>query len=56
MNDSEISKQDYNIDFERIKELISLFEQKKNSGEIRKYKEEDTKKENYSILTSRFEE
>jgi len=33
MNDSEVSNQDYNIDFERIKELISLFEQKKNSGE-----------------------
>ena len=37
--------QDYNIDFERIKELISKYEQIKNSGEIRKYKEEDTKKD-----------
>jgi len=45
MTDSETTNQDYNIDFERIKELISLFEQKKNSGEIRKYKEEDTKKD-----------
>ena len=45
MSDSEVSKQDYNIDFERIKELISKYEQIKNSGEIRKYKEEDTKKD-----------
>jgi len=45
MTDPEVSNQDYGIDFERIKELISLFEQKKNSGEIRKYKEEDTKKD-----------
>jgi len=39
-----MKNQDYNIDFERIKELISLFEQKRNSGEISKYKGEDTKK------------
>jgi len=58
MTDLEVSKQDNNIDFERIKELISKYEQIKNSGEIRKYKEEDRKKENYpiQILTSRFEE
>jgi len=40
-----MTNQDYNIDFERIKELISLFEQKKNSGEMRKYNEESTKKD-----------
>jgi len=40
-----VKNQDLNIDFERIKELISLFEQKKNSGEIKKYKEENTKKD-----------
>ena len=58
MTDSETTNQDYNIDFERIKELISKYEQIKNSGVIRKYKEEDRKKENYliPILTSRFEE
>jgi hypothetical protein len=44
MTDSEDSNQNYNIDFERIKELISRYEEIKNSGEIRKYKEEDTKK------------
>jgi len=58
MTDLEVSKQDYNIDFERIKELISKYEQIKNSGEIRKYKEEDRKKENYPIpiLISKLEE
>jgi len=45
MTGLETTNQDYNIDFERIKELISLFEQKKNSGEIRKYNEESTKKD-----------
>jgi type I restriction-modification system DNA methylase subunit len=45
MTDSEVSKQDYNIDFERIKELISKYEQIKNSGEIKRYNEESTKKD-----------
>jgi len=54
----ETTNQYYNIDFERTKKLISKYEQIKNSGEIRKYKEEDRKKENYPIpiLTSRLEE
>jgi len=58
MTDLEVSKQDYNIDFKRINELISKYEQIKNSGEIRKYKEEDRKKENYPIpiLISKLEE
>jgi len=58
MTDLEVSKQDYNIDFERIEELTYKYEQIKNSGVIRKYKEEDRKKENYliMILTNRFEE
>jgi len=38
-----MTNQDYNIDFERIKELISLYEQIKNSGEIKQYNEESTK-------------
>jgi len=33
------------IDFERIKELISKYEQIKNSGEVKKYNEESTKKD-----------
>jgi len=46
------------IDFERIKELISKYEEIRNSSEIRKYKEENRKKKKYPIptLTSRFEE
>jgi len=58
MTDLEVSNQDYGIDFERIKELISKYEEIRNSSEIRKYKEEDRKKKNYPIpiLTSRFEE
>jgi Type I restriction enzyme R protein N terminus (HSDR_N). len=52
MTDSEDSNQNYNIDFERIKELISRYEEIKNSGEIRKYKEEDTKK---NFILSLFE-
>lgn len=38
-------KEDYNIDSERIRELISKYEQIKNSGEIKKYNEESTKKD-----------
>jgi len=45
MTDSEVSKQDYNIDFERIKELISKYEEIKRSGEIKRYNEESTKKD-----------
>jgi len=58
MTGLETTNQYYNIDFERTKKLISKYEQIKNSGEIRKYKEEDRKKENYPIpkLTSRLEE
>ncbi|MEM4057063.1 MAG: hypothetical protein QW578_08515, partial [Thermoplasmatales archaeon] len=41
MNDGE----NYNIDFERIKELISKYENIKKSSEIRKYNEETTKKD-----------
>ena len=45
MTDSEVSNQNYNIDFERIKELISKYEQIKKSGEIKRYNEESTKKD-----------
>jgi len=38
-------KQDYNIDFERIRERISKYDQIKKSGEIKKYNEESTKKD-----------
>ena len=43
----ELKKSDdkYNIDFERIIELISKYEQIKNSGEIKRYNEESTKKD-----------
>jgi len=53
-----VIKESEEIDFERIKELISKYEEIRNSSEIRRYKEEDRKKENYpiQILTSRFEE
>ena len=45
MTKSENQKEYYNIDFKRIKELISKFEQIKQSGEIKKYNEESTKKD-----------
>ena len=45
MTDSETTNQDYNIDFERIKELISKYEEIKKSGEIKRYNEESTKKD-----------
>ena len=35
----------YNIDFVRIVELISKYEQIKQSGEFKKYKEESAKKD-----------
>ena len=45
MRESDSQNKDYDIDFERIRELINTYEQKKNSGEIRKYNEESTKKD-----------
>jgi len=45
MTDSEVSNQNYNIDIERIKELISKYEEIKKSGEIKRYNEESTKKD-----------
>mgnify|MGYP001626196556 CR=1 FL=1 len=45
MVDSLKSNQDYNIDYEKIKELISKYEQIKKSGEIKRYNEESTKKD-----------
>jgi len=43
--DINMTNHDYNIDFERIKELISKYEEIKRSGEIRRYNEESTKKD-----------
>ncbi len=40
-----VSEDNYNIDFERINELINKYDQIKESGEIRKYNEESTKKD-----------
>ena len=40
-----MDRKDYNIDFERIRELVSKYEQIKKSGEIKKYNEESTKKD-----------
>jgi len=40
-----MTNQDYNIDFERIKELISKYEKKKKTGEIKKINEGQTKTE-----------
>ena len=45
MTETEKKRVDYNIDFERIVELVSKYEQIKKSGEIRKYNEESTKKD-----------
>ena len=45
MIDSEKTKEDYNINFERIVELTSKYEQIKKSGEIKRYNEEMTKKD-----------
>ncbi|MHB8360220.1 MAG: Eco57I restriction-modification methylase domain-containing protein [Thermoplasmataceae archaeon] len=45
MLESDKEEKDYNIDFERIVELISKYDQIKKSGEIRKYNEESTKKD-----------
>jgi hypothetical protein len=40
-------KQNYNIDFESIKELISKYEQIKKSGKIKKYNSKFYKEYNY---------
>jgi hypothetical protein len=45
MTESEKTKNDYSIDFERIIELISKYDQIKKSGEIKRYNEESTKKD-----------
>ena len=45
MNGSDASNENYNIDFERVKELVSKYEQIKKSGEIKRYNEESTKKD-----------
>ncbi len=45
MTDIEKTKVDYDINFERISELITKYDQIKKSGEIRKYNEESTKKD-----------
>jgi len=43
---TEIEKKDaYNIDFDRIKELINKYNKIKESGEIKKYNEESTRKD-----------
>jgi type II restriction/modification system DNA methylase subunit YeeA len=39
------TKKEYNIDFERVVELISKYKQIKKSGAIKNYKEEETKKD-----------
>ena len=44
MKNSE-SQEEYEIDFERVVELVSKYEQIKTSGEIKKYNEESTKKD-----------
>jgi len=40
-----MTNQDYGIDFERIKELISKYEEIKRFGQIKRYNEESTKKD-----------
>ena len=45
MNEQNVSNGDYNIDFKRISELVSKYEDAKKSGEIKKYNEESTKKD-----------
>ena len=45
MTDPKKQKEDYDIDFERVVELVSKYEQIKKSGEIKKYNEESTKKD-----------
>ena len=43
MTDLEKTKVDYNINFERISELVTKYDQIKKSGEIKRYNEERTK-------------
>ena len=45
MDEHEKSKDPYNMDFVRIVELTSKYEQIKKSGEFKKYNEESTKKD-----------
>ncbi len=45
MTDPKKHTEEYEIDFERVVELISKYEQIKKSGEIKKYNEESTKKD-----------
>ena len=45
MSKPDTPSKDYDIDYERIIELISKYEQIKKSGEIKKYNEESTKKD-----------
>ena len=45
MRESTTQSGDYSIDFKRIKELVFKYEQIKESGEIKKYNEESTKKD-----------
>ena len=45
MTETKKPNDDYNINFERISELVTKYEQIKKSGEIRKYNEESTKKD-----------
>ena len=45
MSEQDISNDDHNIDFQRISEFVIKYEQIKNSVEIKKYKEESTKKD-----------
>ena len=40
-----MTNQDYGIDFERIKELISKYEEIKRFGQIKRYNEESSKKD-----------
>ncbi|MFG1545888.1 MAG: type I restriction endonuclease [Thermoplasmataceae archaeon] len=44
MKNSE-SQEEYEIDFERVVELISKYDQIMKSGEIKRYNEESTKKD-----------
>ena len=45
MLESDKEAKDYNIDFQRVIELISKYDQIKKSGEIKRYNEESTKKD-----------
>ena len=45
MTETKKPNDDYNINFERISELVTKYEQIKKSGEIKRYNEESTKKD-----------